>query len=108
MTKIQIDMYEVQLGALHEKTVDLYSDLLLHDMGPGLGGVCGFTATPTEYRTEMLMGLRHRMNLLHDGRASTITDAVMGHGGEAEPARNAFAGMPFVDQYFLLQFLQSL
>lgn len=96
------------VAALHEKTVELYSDLLLHDMGPGLAGVCGFTATPTEYRTEMLMGLRHRDDLLHDGRARNITDAILGHGGEAEAARNAFAATPFGDQHFLLQFLESL
>jgi CxxC motif-containing protein (DUF1111 family) len=94
--------------ALERKTVSLYSDLLLHDMGPTLAGVCGRTATPVETRTELLMGLQHRDRLLHDGRTSDLTEAILTHGGEARAARDAFAQLPWLRQQYVLIFLRSL
>jgi CxxC motif-containing protein (DUF1111 family) len=96
------------IDALDRKTVQLYSDLLLHDMGPKLTDVCGYTATPSELRTEMLMGLRHRPNLLHDGRASDVREAILAHGGEAQRARDAFARLNWLWQEYLVRFLRSL
>ena len=96
------------VDALSETRVALYSDLLLHDMGPALSNVCGPAATPAEIRTEMLMGLRHRDRLLHDGRTSDLREAIAAHGGEAERARDAFARLPWSRQEYVLKFLRSL
>lgn len=94
--------------ALDRKTVALYSDLLLHDMGPDLASVCGVAASPAETRTEMLMGLHHRDIYLHDGRASTVEDAILAHGGEARRAREAFAALPWSWRQYVLTFLGTL
>lgn len=95
-------------AALDRKTVNLYSDLLLHDMGSGLADVCGVAAAPSEVRTEMLMGLQYRNIYLHDGRASDLRDAVLAHGGEAQRARDAFAGAGWAVQEYVVKFLQAL
>ncbi len=96
------------VGALSRKTVTLYSDLLLHDLGPALANVCASTATPTELRTAMLMGLRHRDRLLHDGRTADLREAILTHGGEALRARDAFARLSWARQEYVLIFLRSL
>ncbi len=93
---------------LDQETVALYSDLLLHDLGPELADVCGITATPSELRTGILMGLRYRNVYLHHGRALSIRDAILRHGGEAQRARDAFAALNRVTQEYLIQFLQTL
>ncbi|MCH7717359.1 MAG: hypothetical protein IH876_14600 [Gemmatimonadetes bacterium] len=97
-----------EIPALDRKTVNLYSDLLLHDMGPALADVCGFTATPAELRTEMLMGLRHRPFFLHDGRSFDLREAILEHGGEAQRARDAFSGSGWLAQEYVVMFLLSL
>lgn len=94
--------------ALADKTVHLYSDLLLHDMGPDLVSVCGADASPSEHRTTMLMGLQHRDFYLHDGRTMDLREAILAHGGEAGSARDAFARLPWLHQEYLLMFLRSL
>ena len=94
--------------ALDRRTVALYSDLLLHDMGPKLANTCGPTATPTEIRTGMLMGLRHRDRFLHDGRTSDLREAILAHGAEAQRSRDAFDRLPWGRQEILLKFLRSL
>jgi CxxC motif-containing protein (DUF1111 family) len=94
--------------ALRRRTVHLYSDLLLHDMGPGLASVCGRTAAPSEIRTELLMGLGARDRLLHDGRTVDLTEAILAHGGEGKQARDAFAQLPWLRQQYVLIFLRSL
>ena len=96
------------VAALSHKTVALYSDLLLHDMGPGLADVCGVSATPSEVRTEPLMGIRHRDMLLHTGRAFDLRDAIMLHGGEAKSSRDAFAALDWMSQEDLVNFLKTL
>ncbi len=96
------------IRALDRKTVALYSDLLLHDMGPGLANVCSFDASPTELRTAILAGLSSRDFYLHDGRAIDLRDAIMAHGGEAQRARDAFAQLPWLRQEYLIRFLKSL
>ena len=60
--------------ALRYRDVAAYTDLLLHDMGPELGDICLGLATPQEFRTEPLMGLRLSPRFLHDGRAATGED----------------------------------
>lgn len=96
------------IPALHRKQVNLYSDLLLHDMGPRLTDVCGPAARPEELRTEMLMGVGHRRSFLHDGRATSLYEAVLQHGGEASGARQAFEALGRVAQEWVIQFLRTL
>lgn len=94
--------------ALSRKLVTLYSDLLLHDMGPRLANVCTHDAAPQELRTSPLAGLGHRRFFLHDGRAVDLRDAILAHGGEAQGARDAFARLAWLQQEFLTLFLRSL
>lgn len=95
-------------NAIANQAIALYSDLLLHDMGPGLSGTCAPGAAPTEYRTEPLMGLRYREVYLHDGRATRVRDAILMHGGEAQGARDRFAALDRVTQETLLRYLDTL
>lgn len=96
------------VSALSRKPVWLYSDLLLHDMGPDLAGVCAYDAEPRELRTAALMGLQHRQFFLHDGRAVDLREAVLAHGGEADAVRDAFARLPWLAQEYVIIFLRSL
>ena len=94
--------------ALSKRTVNLYSDLLLHDMGPALANVCAPDASPAELRTTPLMGLQHRQFFLHDGRVMDLREAIMAHGGEAQAARDAFGRLGWLRQEYLVMFLKSL
>lgn len=92
-----------------------YSDLLLHDMGDGLADHRPEAeASGTEWRTPPLWGLGRaqeidpRAGYLHDGRARSILEAVLWHGGEAKPARDAVTFLPSSDRSKLLAFLKSL
>ena len=96
------------IAALRHKQVAAYTDLLLHDMGPDLGDICLALATPTEFRTEPLMGLHLKKVFLHDGRATTAEQAVDLHGGEAARARDLFRALPSGDRAALLAFLKTL
>lgn len=100
---------------LNGQRVDAYTDLLLHDMGEGLAdGRPDFDASGREWRTPPLWGLglveavHGRFALLHDGRARSIEEAILWHGGEAEAAREAFRAMSSVDRATLVDFLRSL
>lgn len=87
----------------------VYSDLLLHDMGPDLAdGVIQSEARGPEYRTQPLWGLAAVGPYLHDGRASTVTEAIEWHGGEAQAAREAFEALPDERREDLLWFLDHL
>jgi CxxC motif-containing protein (DUF1111 family) len=97
-----------EVEALDRKLVPLYSDLLLHDMGPELADVCGPTATPRELRTEMLWGMRIRDRLMHAGRVEEARDAIMLHGGESALSRAAFVRLDVASQLALLRFLWNL
>ena len=86
-----------------------YTDLLLHDMGPELADICqGLVATPAEFRTEPLMGLHLARRYLHDGRASSIEQAVELHGGEAARSRDAFRALSGSEKSALIRFLGTL
>lgn len=92
-----------------------YTDLLLHNMGPGLGdGRQDYAAGPADWRTPPLwgLGLSAKVNgngrLLHDGRARSPEEAILWHGGEAEPARARFIAMNRIDRDAVLRFLSSL
>lgn len=101
-------------AVLANVTFHPYTDLLLHDLGPELADPIGEgVATAREWRTPPLWGLglvalQPEARFLHDGRARTLTEAIRWHGGEAEPARNAFTGLSPDDAAALLAFLASL
>lgn len=97
-----------EVEALSQRRIHLYSDLLLHDMGPDLADVCGPDARPAELRTEMLMGLSYRNQFLHDGRAVSLQDAIEMHGGEAAGARDRFLSLGWGSRGALFRFLDSL
>ncbi|HUQ83326.1 MAG TPA: di-heme oxidoredictase family protein [Gemmatimonadaceae bacterium] len=103
------------IAAVANRPVELYSDLLLHDMGDALadnrpdGG-----ATGREWRTTPLWGLRLMRQflngqafLLHDGRARTVKDAILQHGGEARRSRDAFAALTATERQALVDFVES-
>jgi len=95
--------------------VHAYTDLLLHDLGPGLadnrpeGGAGG-----REWRTAPLWGMRAHIEgtahagLLHDGRARSVAEAILWHDGEARAARDAFARMSRPQRDALTAFVESL
>ena len=85
-----------------------YTDLLLHDMGPGPADICLGHARPAEFRTEPLMGLRFKTSFLHDGRAPTIAAAITLHAGEATRTRNRFLALSPLARAALLRFLSGL
>ncbi|MET0403372.1 MAG: di-heme oxidoredictase family protein, partial [Cystobacter sp.] len=92
-----------------------YSDLLLHDMGEALAdGAEDFLASGQEWRTPPLwgLGLTHTVSghtrLLHDGRARTVLEAILWHGGEAASARDAVLRLSRNERDALLSFLDSL
>jgi len=92
-----------------ERRVRLFSDLLLHYMGPDLAdGIEQGDATGSEFRTAPLWGVAHSAPYLHDGRAPTLEDAIAAHGGEAEDARGRFLALPEADRAALIAFLRSL
>ena len=104
-----------QISALANKDVVLYSDLLLHDMGDELAdNRPDGLASGREWRTTPLWGLRLMRQflngdafLLHDGRARSVEEAILMHGGEAKRARDAFAGAPPASRAALLDFVES-
>jgi hypothetical protein len=86
--------------------LQLYSDLLLHDMGPNLADQTRQgSALGNEWRTTPLWKVSERGKFLHDGRALTLTDAVLAHGGQAQAARDAFAALDSAGKQALLAFL---
>lgn len=93
----------------------VYTDMLLHDMGDALsdsviGGNEG-QAGPRDWRTSALIGLRFNRVFLHDGRAATISDAILQHDGTGSEAHNAvslYKALSPTDQQTLLEFVGSL
>ncbi len=123
------------LTELRSQTIHPYTDLLLHDMGPGLADSLGEgNATGAEWRTAPLWGLGlsrnvqlgdakandsvslardpandpNRVGYLHDGRARTIDEAIRWHGGEAESSKQAYEALSQSQRDAVLAFLNSL
>jgi CxxC motif-containing protein (DUF1111 family) len=94
-------------AVFNRKVVPLFSDLLLHDIGTG-DGIRQEAATPQEFRTPALWGLRLRRPLMHDGTAATVEDAIAVHAGEAASSRARFVALPPDQRAALLAFLRSL
>jgi CxxC motif-containing protein (DUF1111 family) len=97
-----------KVRALSFKRVEAYSDLLLHDMGPERADICLGQATPSEFRTEPLMGLRLAKVFLHDGAADSVAQAIQLHGGEGKRARDRFGRLKPAERAAMLHFLNSL
>ncbi|MEZ4753145.1 MAG: di-heme oxidoredictase family protein [Bdellovibrionota bacterium] len=101
---------------LDGQTIHPFSDFLLHDMGRGLADKRQeFSASGFEWRTTPLWGLgflktvsKVQQHYLHDGRARTIEEAILWHGGEAEASQQAFKNMSKAERDALIKFLKSL
>jgi mono/diheme cytochrome c family protein len=88
-----------------EKPVQLYSDLLLHDMGPGLAdNIEQGLATGSEFRTMPLWRVSDRPHFLHNGSASTLIEAIQAHGGQGAAAASAFDALSDADKQALIAF----
>lgn len=103
------------LTAIENKQFRPYTDLLLHDMGDDLAdNRPDFKAGGRDWRTAPLwgLGLSRRVNgsmdLLHDGRARSVLEAILWHGGEAKKARDQFANMKKEDREALISFVHAL
>jgi CxxC motif-containing protein (DUF1111 family) len=123
------------LTELRNQTIHPYTDLLLHDMGPGLADNMGEgLASGSEWRTAPLWNIGYTEGVsgypgtkdhynqigayvgvpsegeayLHDGRARTLEEAILWHGGEAEASKEAFKTMSASDRSKLITFLKSL
>jgi CxxC motif-containing protein (DUF1111 family) len=103
------------VAALADQPVHLYSDLLLHDLGEALAdGVGDGEAGPREWRTAPLWGMRVMRDfldgeafLMHDGRASSVEEAILLHSGEAQAARDRFDALPPQLRAAVLDFVES-
>lgn len=104
------------LEALSNQKIYPYTDLLLHDMGDGLAdNRSDFLADGREWKTPALWGigisstiLASTATYLHDGRARTLEEAVLWHGGEADGAKLRFINLSFEDREKVIKFLESL
>jgi CxxC motif-containing protein (DUF1111 family) len=86
-----------------------YTDLQLHDLGPALADVAEGRASAAQFKTPPLWGLRNRPAVyLHDGRASSLHDAIMAHGGEAAEVRSRYERLSSHKRMRLLAFLTAL
>ncbi len=93
-----------------------FSDLLLHDMGEELSdGRTEFKAEPQEWRTAPLWGIgkykivsKKDPVFLHDGRAKTLEEAILWHGGEAQNSKNNFMNLSKIQREFIIQYIKEL
>ncbi|MGE3165758.1 MAG: di-heme oxidoredictase family protein [Planctomycetota bacterium] len=112
-TKCHVPTIASSVGPLNA-----YTDLLLHDMGPGLAdGISqGFPqpnlpepfTTQNEFRTQPLWGVSLSGPFLHNGTAGTLHEAIVAHGGEAEAIKNVYVGLTQQERDDIIQFLESL
>jgi CxxC motif-containing protein (DUF1111 family) len=93
---------------LNEVTFHPYSDFLLHNMGTLGDGIAQAGAGQREMRTAPLWGVRVITTFLHDGRAKTLSQAILDHAGQGQAASNAFASLTATEQANLIAFLNSL
>lgn len=100
------------IGQMSSTVINLYSDLLVHNMGIGLAdGITQGMAGPDEFRTAPLWGIGQRLFFLHDGRATTLNAAIQAHastGSEANAVIAKFNALTAANQADLIAFLQSL
>jgi CxxC motif-containing protein (DUF1111 family) len=96
------------------RAIAAYTDLLLHDLGPELDdGLAEAAAESREWRTAPLWGLSVRrtvnghLELLHDGRARDVAEAILWHGGEAMAAREGFRALSAAERAALIDYVES-
>lgn len=114
--KVTLQTSSSPITEVANQTFHPFTDLLLHDMGPDLAdGRPDNSASGSEWRTTPLWGLgligvfnKNKPGFLHDGRARTIEEAVLWHGGEAENSKQQFVNLLKSDRLKLLKFLDSL
>ena len=104
-----------EFSVLNNRTFFPFTDMLLHDMGPELAsGFPSFSASPSEWRTAPLWGIglsrkvSGRVGFLHDGRAKTIEEAILWHGGEGQKSKNYYKNLNKEQRNTLIYFLESL
>ncbi len=98
--------------------VEAFTDLLIHNMGPDLAGEVSFgtpqasandpDTTEAEWRTAPLWGISAVAPYLHDGRAPTLNEAILMHGGEGQASRDAFSALTELQRQDILEFLRHL
>jgi CxxC motif-containing protein (DUF1111 family) len=97
------------ITVLADVDAPVFTDLLLHDLGPALAdGMTDGGATSRQWRTAPLIGLRFFTTYLHDGRASTLLDAILAHDGEAKVSTDLFRALPDADREALLAYVAAL
>ncbi len=103
------------IESFRNQVIRPYSDMLLHDMGNELAdNTPDFLADGNEWRTQPLWGIglinivNKHTNLLHDGRARNILEAILWHGGEAQNSKNKFKQLSAKDRNNILLFINSL
>jgi CxxC motif-containing protein (DUF1111 family) len=107
-TVINAGAYTVP-AALGNKTFHPYGDFLLHDVGTGDGIVqAGPADTANKLRTVPLWGLHIKARFMHDNASTTLNDAILRHGGEAQGVTANFQALTPAQQQQLIAFLQSL
>jgi CxxC motif-containing protein (DUF1111 family) len=106
---------DVDLIELRQQRIFPYTDLLLHDLGPGLSDERpSLQASGSEWRTAPLWGIGRYADvngherLLHDGRARGVAEAILWHDGEAAPSRDAFKALGSAERDALVRFVESL
>lgn len=111
----QVTATNVSFPELSHQVIFPYTDMLLHDMGPGLAdGRPDYRATGREWRTPPLWGIgltkivNGHQNFLHDGRARSLMEAILWHDGEGEKSRQFVINTPESDRDALIAFLNSL
>ncbi|MCB9426545.1 MAG: c-type cytochrome [Flavobacteriales bacterium] len=104
-----------KISALENQTIRPYTDMLLHDMGDELAdNRPDFLANGNEWRTQPLWGIgliqtvNGHTQLLHDGRARNIEEAILWHGGEARQSKEDFMNLSKEERVQLLTFVNSL
>ncbi|MCP5467725.1 MAG: thiol oxidoreductase [Deltaproteobacteria bacterium] len=114
-TPQHVTSLDYPVSQLAGQTIRPYTDLLLHDMGPGLAdGRPDFEADGSEWRTPPLWGIgliktvNGHNHLLHDGRARGFAEAILWHGGEATEAKEKFRQLNKIEREALIKFLGSL
>ena len=107
-----------ELAEMRNQSIKPYTDLLLHDMGSEMAdSLVEGQASGTQWRTSPLWGIGYtesvagpgvKVGYLHDGRARTLTEAILWHGGEGAKSRDRFVNLSTADREALLAFLNSL
>jgi hypothetical protein len=111
---IDVGGTQVRLGAFEASEeggaiVRLYGDLKRHYMGSGLAESVDETGTGASvWITKELWGVGSTAPYMHDGRSTTLSEAILEHGGEARPSREAFERMSHQDRSDLIEFLNNL